>query len=265
VVPIAPARRAYRRSGDRLHEVRRTDDGKVYLGTKRLGLGRKVPPKEDPRDYPYRKPKMATVAMVEGVNSKYWWDGTWQGDQGGTSQCVAYSALHRIENSPRTYPAAGVIADPTTVYRRAQQLDEWPGEAYDGTSCRAGAKVMKELGLISEFRRAQSMTDFLAGLAVEGPWVIGTYWYWSMFEPRWQRDAMGTYRWTVVVDPNEGGIAGGHAYLINGVNYAARVVRILNSWGEVWGVDGRAAMSFDTLERLVFAEAGEAYMFKEVA
>ncbi len=34
------------------------------------------------------------------------------------------------------------------VYKRAQQLDEWPGEDYGGSSVNAACKVLRERGFI---------------------------------------------------------------------------------------------------------------------
>lgn len=254
-----------READRRKHKIRQADSGAVYMGTRKLSLGRRKS-KADPRDYPYEMPSGARTFLRAATQyyPKYWWDLGWQGDQGASPHCVAYSALHRIENSPRTHPTPGPVADPRTFYSRAQQIDEWPGEAYDGTSVRAGAKVARELGFISEFRRIATMDELKAAIALEGPVILGTYWYYSMFNPRYLKSADGKYRWTVVVDAAEGGIAGGHAYLANGINFEAQTIRILNSWGPTWGVEGRATLTFATAERLVFAEEGEAFVYKEV-
>ena len=58
-----------------------------------------------------------------------------------------------------------------------------------------------------------------------GPVVVGTYWYSSMFYP----DRNGLIK-------INGGIAGGHAYVINGVDKTKKLFRIKNSWGQSWGI-----------------------------
>src|SRR5688572_28084342 len=56
-------------------------------------------------------------------------------DQGGTSECVAYTVTkflltHRIVNRPPLTPHE--------VYVRAQSIDEWAGQPHEGTSVNAG-------------------------------------------------------------------------------------------------------------------------------
>jgi aminopeptidase C len=53
-----------------------------------------------------------------------------------------------------------------------------------------------------------------------------------------------------------GHIAGGHAYVINGVNTITKQFRIKNSWGKAWGVSGHAYISFSDMKRLII-ERGE--------
>ena len=159
------------KEGVRLHPVE-VKDGKTYIGARHIRLGRRKD-KRDPRDKIARLAVLAPVAEVALPDYRYWADSTWRGDQGAFPHCVAYSATHRIENSPTTYPEAGPVVDPTDVYDRAQQIDEWPGENYDGTSVRAGAKVMLEKGFISEYQRIttlQELIDFIRrpATAVEG-------------------------------------------------------------------------------------------------
>lgn len=76
--------------------------------------------------------------------------------------------------------------------------------------------------------------------------VLGIDWYNDMFDP----DADGLLHVT-------GGVAGGHAILANGVSLKRRQVRLENSWGVNWGVDGHAYLGFDDLGTLLAGD-GEA-------
>ena len=64
------------------------------------------------------------------------------------------------------------------------------------------------------------------------------------------------------IDESEGD-AGGHAWLVNGVSRTSRTFRMLNSWGPSWGSNAHAWLSFETMERLVFGEYGEACLYVE--
>jgi hypothetical protein len=251
------------KEGVRLHPVE-VKDGKTYIGARHIRLGRRKD-KRDPRDKIARLPALAPVAEVVLPDFKYWADSTWRGDQGAFPHCVAYSATHRIENSPTTYPEPGPVIDPTDVYDRAQLIDEWPGENYDGTSVRAGAKVMLEKGFISEYQRIttlQELIDFIRRPATAGggPVLIGIDWYSGMFSPVYEKDALGDYRWMLIPS---GAVAGGHAVLVNGVNVPRMTFRILNSWGRDWGIDGRASMRFSDMDNLLFSQGGDAWRYVE--
>lgn len=175
---------------------------------------------------------------------RYWDDHGWWGDQGSAPQCVAYSWLHWAADSPDRIPPTH---DPHLIYRRAQQLDEWAGENYDGTSVRAGAKALQERGWIGEYLWASTVHDAIAAVLELGPLVAGTAWYDGMFRP----DPA-----THIIRPT-GRVAGGHAYVLNGVSRARGLFRVKNSWGRDWGSYGRAWISFDDFDRLL-GEDGEA-------
>ena len=53
-----------------------------------------------------------------------------------------------------------------------------------------------------------------------------------------------------------GRLAGGHAYVINGVDTKKQQFRIKNSWGKSWGQQGHAYISFTDMKRLI-KENGE--------
>lgn len=206
----------------------------------------------DVRDKRYR------VRVPEGLSarrSRYWMFPEMPDDQGATSQCVAFSWVHWLKAAPiRQRPKVSQAE----IYRKAQDIDEWPGNAYDGTSVRAGAKVLQEAGAIREYRWAFTIDEVVQTLLEHGPMVVGTDWRMDMFRP----DAHG------YIQPM-GQTVGGHAYLLIGVNRGHRNpdgstgrVRILNSWGSGWAKRGRAWISIEAFEALLRA-GGEACIATE--
>ncbi|MBW3663555.1 MAG: hypothetical protein KY469_10685 [Actinobacteria bacterium] len=215
-------------------------------------LGRIFMPDERDENYPMA----AALPEAEVRGYRYWWQDGWWGDQQFTPQCVAYAWTHLLEDGPRTHAPLvpqraaqhdrGAVVIPSEIYREAQQVDEWPGDSYSGTSVRAGAKVLHARGLLAEYRWASDVETVARALLLVGPVVVGTTWYAAMFHPN--RDGE--------IVP-EGDVVGGHAYVLNGVNTDREVFRVKNSWGRGWGLRGTAWISFDNFSRLL-ADHGEA-------
>lgn len=213
---------------------------------------------ERSRNYPIR-----TVIESDVFRTKDWECNTWN-DQGSEGACVGFAWSHELSATPAVVPTNNTIA--YALYKRAQQLDVWEGEAYSGTSVLGGAKAVSELTnadgekYISEYRWAFGLADTLLAIAHTGPVVIGVNWYEGMFRP----DAHGFLRAT-------GRLQGGHAVLlvattivstepdptrVDQLDLDASYVTIHNSWGRGWGDVGRAKLTLRDLQRLL-AENGD--------
>lgn len=175
-----------------------------------------------------------------GVTRRFW-GRHWTGFQGVFPHCVGYAWVHWLEYEPVTHGEPHPIIQPKMVYHEAQKVDEWPGEGYEGTSVRAGAKVLKSLGFIDSYHWASDVSEVIRAVLDIGPVVVGTWWYSGMMRPNRQ----GFVRPVGIP-------LGGHAYLIDGANSKRGFLRIRNSW-EDWGVRGRGTAKIKTrdFDRLI--------------
>lgn len=190
------------------------------------------------------------------ITEKFWWDNAWWGDQGTTSECVAYSWSHWIEDGPVIQDAiagrAKPLFDTTAFYKACQKCDKFPGDNYAGTTVRAGAKVLQDTGIITDYRWAFNIDEIILTLLTLGPMVVGTKWYHKMQYP----NNKGLIR-------PKGRALGGHAYILNGVDVNREYFRLKNSWGKSWGDNGHAYITFKDFEKL-FKNGGEACVSAEV-
>jgi hypothetical protein len=182
-----------------------------------------------------------TQTTAPTLGRKMWYDSRWCADQGNHPHCVGYAWAHWLLCVPiRQW------LDPAGLYRLSQFLDEWPGEDYDGTSVRAGAKVLHQLGFLSRYEWAWDVDTVAQTLLTQGPVVVGTAWTEGMTTP----DDHGFIRLT-------GALQGHHAWLLSGVDTRQGIARAKNSWGTSWGDSGRAWITLSDLDALL-KDQGEA-------
>jgi hypothetical protein len=164
-------------------------------------------------------------------------------DQGATSSCVGHGWRAWLNGAPIRQVGG---PRPLDIYHSAQDVDEWEGSAYEGTSVRAGAKVLAARGYIASYVWAfdeATMRKWLLG--GKGGVVIGVNWYSEMFRP----DAKGFVR-------PSGPLAGGHCVWVRGYNRPRDAYRIQNSWNSTWGDNGQAWIQSADMARLI-GENGE--------
>jgi hypothetical protein len=178
-------------------------------------------------------------------------------NQGREGACVGYGWTAELLAEPFTpspNPTVAAAQDYATLaYRRAQKIDDIPGENYEGTSVLAGAKIMQEDGQIGSYRWCFGSWDIRDCIISYGPVVIGIPWYSGMY--RTTRNGVVTV---------EGDHVGGHclvvtgydpSYVVNGK--AQEVFRWRNSWGTSYGINGSGIIKYRDLTALLL-QGGEA-------
>lgn len=202
------------------------------------------------------------TAGLKRPDSAYWRGPFTRLDQGQEGACVGFAWTNNLLSKPVVAKLPLPPQDfAMNLYKSAQKIDEWEGEAYSGTSVLAGAKVAQLGGFISGYRWAFSIDEVLDALGLLGPVVLGVPWFDGMY---------GTLPGGLV--EVSGSRVGGHA--ITATGYGRRefplssqvgrrakrtedVVRWRNSWGRSYGVRGDGFIRVEDLERLLKGE-GEA-------
>jgi hypothetical protein len=171
-------------------------------------------------------------------------------DQLDVGSCTGHAIVAALGSEPfwgigKSVLKANAQADheyAVGVYSDATKLDPWPGSylpddtGSDGLSV---AKVLHSRGLISGYQHAMSLEAALNALAVR-PVIVGSSWYVGMYDPA----ADGRLNVS-------GRSVGGHEYCLDELDVERQRVWMRNSWGEGWGVKGRAWMSYSDLGRLL--------------
>jgi hypothetical protein len=217
-----------------------------------FALGREYVYDERDKKYLITNKFNSQLSAPKTLTNRYWFDDGWWGDQKNTSQCVGYAWTHWLEDGPIEQSGTAPIIPPSVIYQNAQKLDEWFGENYDGTSVRGGVKYLQNVKKVSSYYWGYDLNTLINTVLNIGPVVVGTNWYNGMFYP----DKKGLVRLS-------GGLAGGHAYVINGVDITKKLFRLKNSWGRSWGQQGHAYISFNDMTRLI-KERGEICLPTEI-
>lgn len=212
-------------------------------------------------DYPVTALPELDPAKTYRPRSYTWSIDRWL-DQGPDGACVGFAFAHDQIARPQVHYVD--YDDAFWIYKTAQTLDPWEGEAYSGTSVLAGAKVLQQERFYHGYTWALTAEEVAKGVAYLGPCVLGLNWYDGMFRPDQDNYIRPTGR-----------LAGGHAILAVGVkivykrdtfwwgrnwrdvDYDRSYITLHNSWGRSWAKDGQARLSLTDLARLL-VESGDA-------
>jgi len=213
-----------------------------------MRLGRLV--EHDERSRAYR-----VAPVTAELRSVRWWRHAPITDQGELGSCTCEALVSAMACTPAYEPVMRrhprLVLDhrlAERLYRVATQVDAFPGAwppDDTGSSGLAACKAARRAGYVSGYRWGFGLDDTLSALRA-APVMLGVRWYEGMDAPSWSGEAR-VY----------GSLRGGHEVCLTGIDVDAKRVWFDNSWGEAWGVDGRAWMSWSTLEELL-AEDGDA-------
>jgi len=207
----------------------------------------------DPRDHRFLLDRLLHApGTVTLPKRKLWTIDPTNLNQGSTGSCVGHAWANFLRSEPIVTPNEDADAPRWAIYDAATQIDQWPENDADterqhGTSVRAAAQALKDMGRLKSYVWAFSLQPAIEWVLTKGPLVMGTNWYESMNET----DAKGLVklrRWTRPI--------GGHAYLWRGVDTRAALALCSNSWGDSWGRSGDFDVSLRDMERLI-REGGE--------
>lgn len=208
----------------------------------------------DPRSWNYSI--RSTLPLFVPKRKAEWKEGIVL-DQGREGACVGYgwtAELLAEPFAPEEQPLTAAAQDYASFsYRRAQKVDQWPGEDYEGTSVLAGAKIMQQDGQIDSYRWCFGAGDVRDAIITSGPVVIGVPWYSGMY----RTDENGIVK-------IHGDKVGGHCVVITGYDpeyvidgRPTEVFRWRNSWGSSYGIEGSGYIRFMDLSYLLHS-GGEA-------
>jgi hypothetical protein len=140
--------------------------------------------RHDPRSLAYGiRPRLAGSAPI----TDHLWPVGPVLDQGAEGECVGCAVVDAANVLARCAPLSHTVGlltqdDAARIYKRAQQLDEVPGEDYSGTSVLAGMKAGVEAGLFGSYRWAFGTRDVAQAVLQVGPVVVGVPWLSGMYD-----------------------------------------------------------------------------------
>ena len=187
-------------------------------------------------------------------------------DQGSEGACTGFglAAVINVLNYQKRKVTTKV--SPRMLYEMAKKHDQWPGEDYEGSSCRGAIQGWKNMGVCSEqewkytpnrpgeltinrakaarsrvlgayYRLRPEVSDYHAALNEVCAIYVSAQVHAGWFTPKSdQKVDLAT------IQPDSTP-EGGHAFAIVGYNSRGFIVQ--NSWGSKWGTEGFALWLYE--------------------
>lgn len=174
-------------------------------------------------------------------------------NQGRLGSCVGNGCAGFCSCTPKPQPDMDNEEAAVRVYHEAQDLDEWPGHNYEGTSLLGGMKALVKEKRITKYLWLKSTDEIALAIGYISPVVIAIDWQGNMMDT----DSDGFIHYS-------GGSAGGHCVCVSGYDDKKRAFKIAQSWGTGWGLDGYCYISEEDLG-LALTNQGECALPTKVA
>lgn len=187
-------------------------------------------------------------------------------DQGEEGACTGFglTAVINLLNAKKGNLQVEVSA--RMLYEMAKKHDKWPGEDYEGSSCRGAIRGWKNMGVCSEkewpysvddpgeltierakasrlctvgayYRLRPEISDYHAALNEVGAIYVSADVHSGWFTPK------STKKNELTIIRPSSTIEGGHAFAIVGYNSQGFIVQ--NSWSPKWGSKGFALWMYE--------------------
>jgi hypothetical protein len=187
-------------------------------------------------------------------------------DQGQEGTCVGHGTTNMLAGAPLTHLNFAPFADTQVAHTFSRQLyfDITSDSTYQqGANPRDAMQWCLSKGYAAAYYRLVDTDDIIDFLLNHGPVGFCSPWYASMDNVR--GDGSYTKLPYLRVDPSSG-IRGYHWYVLSGIDLApedgrAPRVRMWNSWGPWWGLNGCAAI--EVYSDLPILYEGSAYVLTE--
>lgn len=275
--------------------ARQSTEGPYTRSSKPASFGERLfdarPDRLDFRDLPYRPPLRSLPARYPvDADIAAWLPAYVRAglilNQGAEGACTGFGlacvANYLLWTRHLMVGGKGHFApvSPRMLYELARRYDEWPGEQYDGSSCRGAIKGWHKHGICShelwpypfdaddkpvfvspregwEFDAAQrtlgvyyrvssdSVVDLQAAIAEIGAVFVSARVHngWDSLMGARAKAPPRRHDDIPVIAPPDGGEFGGHAFALIGYNERGFIIQ--NSWGRAWGASGFAVLPYE--------------------